>query len=90
MVREVKGIAKMSMLGTGLVMMMMMTFITRRGEGQGRTKKGRKAKSAWFGGTIFSFRASSLKTGQRVWKRSACLTTGRTPPRLGWQTWRGR
>ena len=24
-------------------LMMMMTFITRRGEGQGRTKKGRKA-----------------------------------------------
>ena len=46
MVREVKGIEKMSMLGAGrgtIMMMMMMTFITQGGEGRGKTNKKRKA-----------------------------------------------
>ena len=51
---------------------MMMTFITRRGEGQGRTKKGRKATKS---------EGSGLEEGARLWVE----TLGPDGPHCSWK-----
>ena len=64
---SLSGDGRVSGAVVGSLMMMMMTFITRMGEGQWRTKKGRKAtKSEGSGLEEGASRALIIKLNQQI------------------------